>query len=316
METMKFVQFQAEFFRLYSEKDYAGALALMDAHFERFKEQQTIMTNWRVCAAALNGDSDLALRYLQSALDGGFWFAPAALHGDPDLASLQGNPEYERMAGVCVERQEQALKMANPKLEVYSPQAKSASYPLILAMHPWGATAEAYARHYQFLTEKGWLVASAQSSQIAGNGLYVWDDADRGAAEVIAHFDDLKKQYPIDPQRVILSGFSQGAGLSVTLSVSRQISASGFIALGPYVEDIDSLAAALPAGPISGLRGYLLIGEHEPDHDMFEKIEALLKDHAVPYRRKNLEGLGHEIPDNFEELLENAIEFLAQQETE
>jgi predicted esterase len=315
MEKMSFARFQTEFFRMYSAKEYKSALAFMQQYGPQLRDHETVLANWRICAAALDGNPELALRYFQEALDDGFWFAPEAFHGDPDLASLQGNPEFERMVAVVSERQAKATRDVRPELLTFLPEQKSDTYPLMLAMHPWGSTARAFGEHYEFLASQGWLVAVAQSSQIAGRDLYCWDDFAQGKAEVIAHFEALKQQYPIDPQRILLSGFSQGGGLALGLAVSREIPAAGFIALGPFIPEWDDFVAALPAGPIESLRGYLLTGEQEQHPVAFEKMEQLLQERQVPYQRETLLGYGHEIPAGFDTLLEKAIQFVVAKET-
>ena len=116
--------------------------------------------------------------------------------------------------------------------------------------------------------------------------------------------------YPLDPQRVVLGGFSQGAGLAFWLSVSQEVPAAGFISIGPYLQNLAEMAPQLPAGEIHGVRGYIISGGKEQDDGMFAQVEALLKEHAVPYQWHIYPEQAHQMPDDFDQRLQIDLDFI------
>ena len=66
--------------------------------------------------------------------------------------------------------------------------------------------------------ENGWLVAFAQSSQVAGHGIFAWTDNELGVVELKAHYEHLKER-GIHKDRVIVSGFSRGGRIAIYAAV-------------------------------------------------------------------------------------------------
>ena len=227
-----------------------------------------------------------ALSTLQHALDLGYWYPPTTLHGDPDLASLQGDPEFERIVALCAGRFDQAAKTARPERIVLTPPPDTPTpYPVLLVFHGRNAAAAASQPYWESLAERGWLVALLQSSQVVGIGTYAWDDRQRSIEEARQHFDELSSSYPVHWQRLVLGGFSQGAGLAIWLALNKLLPAAGFIAVAPYLRGVEELIERPQATPFSRLRGYLLTGDLDQHQEMFAQVEQALHTHQVSYQR-------------------------------
>ncbi|MEW5870426.1 MAG: hypothetical protein AB1894_14215 [Chloroflexota bacterium] len=318
MTDLTYAQFLNEMMRLYGSGDYAAALALVEQHGDDYPEQEVGVAIIRVCLLNVNGHSEAALQALQVALDKGYWYPLEALRGDPDLESLQGNPAYERMVAECEARHAKARLEGKPELVVYPPAGADAvgadairPYPLLLAFHWRGGNASSFAPYWQGLAEQGWLVAVAQSSQVSEFDAYCWDDLETAESEAQAHLATLQAQYPLDPQRVILGGMSQGGGLAIWLACSRKLAASGFIGVAPFMRWMDEVGPQLPQGRIPGVRGCLITGGQDHDEGMFERIEGLLQAHEIPYQRQNYPDLAHAFPPDFEQRLPEMLAFIA-----
>lgn len=313
MTDLTYAQFINEMLRLYGSGDYAASLALVEQHGDDYPEQDAGVAIIRVCLLNVNGKSQAALQTLQAALDKGYWYSLEALRGDPDLASLQGSPEFERMVAECEARHAQARLEAKPELVVYPPTGADGvrPYPLLLAFHWRGGNASGFAPYWQGLAGQGWLVAVAQSSQVSGANAYCWDDLEVAVGEAQAHLAALQTQYPLDPQRVVLAGMSQGGGLAVWLACSRKLEATGFIGVAPFMRWMDEVEPQLPPGRIPGVRGCLVTGGQDHDEGMFERIEGLLQAHEIPYQRQNYSDLGHAFPPDFAQRLPEMLAFIA-----
>jgi predicted esterase len=236
---------------------------------------------------------------------------PAALRRDPDLAPLQGNPEYDRLVAVCETRQQEAQRTARPERLVFTPKTDSAGpFPLLISFHGWGQNAELDAPHWRGLADQGWLVAVTRSSLQAADGLFAWDNLERAVDEAKGHYTALCGDFPVDTGRVVLGGFSQGGGLAVWLAISQTIPVCGVIGVGPYLDKIDTLAPALPQKPVPNVRFYVISGAEENDEGMFAKIGALCAEKEIPFQHEIVPEIGHEYPPAFEKFLERAIKFI------
>lgn len=303
-------QFRSEVHRLYQSGDYTSALERLDRSAQDFPDQAPLIHYIRVCLLALTGQAPAALAALKHSLDQGYWYPPATLHGDPDLANLQSDPEFKHLAATCARRFNRAAKSARPERIVLTPPSDTpAPYPVLLVFHGRNAGAASSQPFWESLAERGWLVALLQSSQVVGIGTYAWDDRQRSIDEARQHFEELSSSYPVHWQRLVLGGFSQGAGLAIWLALNKLLPAAGFIAVAPYLRGVDDPIEPPPAAS-DRLRGYLLTGDLDEHQEMFAQIEQLLHAQRVSYRRETRPDLDHDFPTDFEQSLDQALQFI------
>ena len=307
-----FSDMTGQFFELYGRQAYAEALALVQGSLPAFPEHRTELITWEICMQSCLGCSAEAIQALTDALQTStYWWSPEALHYDADLAPLQGNPEYERLVGVCKDRQRKARRNSRGRRRVFAPSPLGAKKrPLLIAFHGWGANAELEAPHWQGLAERGWLVAVPRSSQPMADGMYVWDDLERTVSDAKAHYEALGRDFPIDTRRVVLAGFSQGGGRALWLALTRAIPAQGLIGVGPYLDEFDTLVPTLSPPRASKPHVYLVTGEHEDDEGMFAQFEGLCKERQLPFHQEIVPGIGHEYPPDFDPILQRALAFI------
>ena len=154
----------------------------------------------------------------------------------------------------------------------------------------------------------GWVLAMPQSSQLGSPNTFIWDDAARAQEEIAAHYENLRERYPMDPQRVILAGFSQGAGLAIRICLRGLIPARGFLAVVPgriATEDLDEAIRSA-----RGKRGYLVVGDRDPRYETSAQIHALLNRNGIPCEMEDHPEMGHEFPRNFDQSILSAMRFL------
>lgn len=311
MPSLSFAEFRSAVFQQYFAGRYAEALDLIDQHAGEFPDQLGMTLNWKACFQALTGQTDQALNTLQQAVDQGIWYEPEQLRSDSDLASLQDNPYFDRIVAYCAEQYNQAKLASKPGLRVIPPVAGTpAPYPMVLAIHGRGSNAAEAAEYWQELAEKGWLVALPQSSQPVQINGFGWDDMDLAESELAAHLERLRADHTVDPDRIVLGGFSQGGGMSVYLTVTAKLRTRGFIAVAPYLRSADFLMDADLPGLPQPARGWLITGGLDQGGGLFQRIETLLQNHNIPYQRRNYPELGHEFPPDFASVCEEAIQFI------
>jgi predicted esterase len=310
-----FSELSGKFFELYGQASYADALALVQASQASFPDHRTEMITWEVCMQSRLGCPGEAIQTLSDAIHNStYWWNSSALRNDPDLAPLQGNPEYDRLVAICDDRARAAKRDSRPERLVFAPPVvEGERYPLLISFHGWGQNARMDAPHWQALAGRGWLVAITGSSQMIADGMRVWDDHDRAVSEALSHYEVLCREYPVDPERIVLAGFSQGGGLALWLAVSQTIPGRGFIGVGPYLDDFDTLMPAITPHS-SALRIQLVTGAEEKDEGMFAQIEELCVQRNIPFQQEIVPALGHDYPANFKPMLQRAFTFIFENE--
>jgi len=318
MNDLTFSDLQTQLMQLYQNGEYAQALDLVTREASRFPTEALRIDYWRICMTSLLGETALALQLLEEALAAGFWYAEAQLREDPDLKPLQGLPQFEQVVAVCRQRQAEAQAQAAPALITLPPesgcQARLQPCPLLLALHGNNRTAEYFVGSWRLAVSEGWLLALPQSSQVRGPDGYVWNDRDWAVREIQEHYAALCGQYAVDPERVVVAGFSMGGELAIWLALSGTIEARGFIAVGPggpYMNEPDKWVPLIEASQGRGLRGYLVVGELDVFcYEGTLALAELFKSRDVPCQLEVHPNLGHDFPPDFWQTLPRALEFV------
>jgi len=300
------------FYTLCSAGEYAAAYQLATREAGRFPTwAQSNIYNWRFCTACLMGDPALALRLIAEALEAGYWYGEADLREDPDLATLQGMPEFERLITLAGQRRDAALAQAKPELKILVPANGAAPYPLLLALHGNNSNIADSERYWRSAAEHGWLVALPQSSQPMGTQTYGWNDGAWAVREITQHVATLREQYPIDPARVVVAGFSMGGGLAAWLVLSSTLPACGVIGVGPFLANVESVLPLLEAPRERPLRAYLIASQRDQYcYGVAQKLAELLPPHGIACEVELHPDLGHDFPPEFERSLLKGLDFI------
>jgi predicted esterase len=320
MNDLTFADLERQLYQLYQNSKYAQALDLATREASRFPTEAWLVAYWRICLASLVGEMALALQLLEEALAAGLWYAEAQLREDPDLQPLQGLPEFEQLVEVCRKRQAEAQAQAAPALITLQPedqcQARLQPCPLLLALHGNYRTAEDSVGFWRSAVSNGWLLALPQSCQVGGPDGYIWNDQDWAVREIQEHVATLCEQYAVDPDRVVVAGFSRGGGLAIWLALSGTIEARGFMAVGPggpYMREPDKWVPLIEVSQGRGLRGYMVVGEQDIFcYESTQALAAMLRSRDIPCELEVHPNLGHDFPSEFQQSLTRALEFILQ----
>jgi predicted esterase len=230
------------------------------------------------------------------------------LRADPDLKSLQELREFEEIVAVCRERHAAAQATSEPELLILQPDGGAPPYPILLALHGAGENAKDFAVHWQAATASGWLVGVPQSSQMFSPTRFTWRDLKIATQEILSHYDTMLKRHTADAHRTVLAGFSQGGRTAIWLTLSGILPARGFL----------GIACALPDEEIRKLlrdrepkhRGYLIVGTKDYVYEQTRVMADLLGSYSMPIEVETIEGLAHEIPEDFGGRLIHALAVL------
>lgn len=303
---------EQQFHDLVQSGNYAEALDLITREAHVFSDHaQKVVYYWRMSMACRLNQKDLALHLLREAIEAGHWYA--GLETDPDFQLLYSEPEFETLAKLGMEHRAQAMANAVPVVKTLKPDPKFSPYPLLLALHGSNANVDIQVKHWISAVQHGWLVALPQSSQVYAPGTYTWNDWEWAQQEVCERYAALQKEYPVNPQRVVFAGFSQGGGLALWLVLSGAIQAQGLILVGPFLDDITQIVPFLERHAPSGLRVYLVAGQRDRYcHGIAQQLAALLPRYGIVCKLDDYPDLEHSFPLDFEQKLPEALNFVSQ----
>ncbi len=309
MSTLSFDDLQAQIGQYFQSGQYVEALALATQEADRFPDQTLQLYYWRTCAASRLGQTQTALQLFEEILAAGLWFGESLLRHSPSYQSLQGLPEFERLVDAFRERStEHRPDPVTEPPDGATPQP----WPTLLALQQNSGTAQDAVDFWRPVVSKGWLLTLPQSSQARWAGSYMWDDQDIARRDVQNHFAAVRKQHPIDPDRVIVAGHSLGGQVAIRLVLSGAVKARGFIAVGPWLPELGEFRPLIEARRGSALRGYILFGKKDDSipHDSIYLLAEMLKSHDIACQVEAHPEAGHEFPPDFEHRLSKALDFV------
>jgi dienelactone hydrolase len=316
METATYDQMYNQAIAHFQAGEYGAALDLLTEQGGRFPDERTSIDYLRSCAAVRVGQTALALEILQRFLSDGVWFSEQVLRTSPSYAPLQGTAAFELL--VKGHGQLRGETAGESDLLITPPVEGTATpYPLLLALHGNGSSPDNEREDWGTAAEEGWLVAAPQSAQMlwAGADSSVWTDHETAAREIQAHYDQVSRENPLDPTRLVLAGFSMGGEIALWLALRGEFTARGFVLVGPGGGDIDNPEAWRPliesAAP-RNLRGVIFLGEADNaiPHDHIQTISDLLNEGGIPCRLVRMPDIRHEFPADFGERLAEALRWV------
>lgn len=308
MKQMTFRELTENVTSLYTERKYADALQLLEQNADRFPVQAARTTFWKMCLLSLTGRSEEVISVFQKGLDSDLWWAGNQFQ-DSDLDAVRDLPEFKRLVAVSQEKYEEARTHIKRDQAVLVPEAPaSGRYPLLIALHGRNGNKDAHLEFWEAARQRGWLVVSPQSTQPLFDGAYCWDDAALGIADVLFSYEQISQQYQIDPQQILIAGFSQGSGMAMYTTLSGKLEPRGFIGVASFWDKPDSLVPQTDHAKT--VRGYLVIGEKDHTLENAKEVKKVLKEHGIQFAEELHPDLGHEFPADFGSSFDKAIDFI------
>ena len=305
MNQLSFDELTDKMVSLYQEGKYANALEIVEQNAGRFPEQSARTTFWRMCLLSLCNRPQNAIAVFQQGLDSSLWWHEE-LFSDPDLNAVRELPEFKRLMAVSQERYEEEQAQIERDYIVLHPEPPASGlYPLLITLHGRNGNKEADLGRWELARQRGWLVLSAQSTQPVFRGAYHWDNPERGLADLRFYHDQVSQQHQIDPQRILIAGFSQGSGMAMYAALTRSLPVRGFIGIGTWWADANQL-------DIQGnqVRGYFITGEKDHTLERAREIQEVLRKNNVEFAEEVHAELGHEFSSDFGASFDKAVNFI------
>lgn len=310
MNTMTYTQLLNETIARYDRDGSLAAYHFITEHADEVTGNRTQIYNFRYALAAASGLKDEALQLLREAvIDHGYWYSFNYLMADEDLESIRDNNEFKELAEICKKREEEAKATAKPELKVLHASEDKTDNPLLIALHGDQESAALTEAYWESVVSKGIGLALPQSSQIQFSDAFEWENLDTGTDELVDHYGNLIKEF--DKNNVIIGGFSAGCRVALNAMLEKNLPVKGFIFVAPWLPEVDEWEELLHSIEGKDLKGYIICGEQ--DEDCFENAKRfgeLLIQKNIKHKIKIVKDLDHEYPENFEEMLTEAIDYV------
>ncbi|WP_243521749.1 alpha/beta hydrolase [Bacillus pseudomycoides] len=267
--------------------------------------------NFKYALASASGLEKEALHIMKEAIiENKFWYGYEYLMTDDDLKPLHKHEEFHRMVQLCKEREEVAKNSEQVHLKVIQEDGNMYNN-LFIALHGDQENIKIAEPYWQSALSQDYLLALPQSSQIQFSEGYVWDNVEKGSRELKEHYESIIANNHSEPGHTIIGGFSAGARVALHAILTENIEVKGFIFVAPWLPEVEEWENSLNILRDKGIKGYIVCGNQ--DEDCFEctqKFVALLKKKNIEHKYKVIENLKHDYPENFEEILQEAVKYI------
>ncbi|RWZ60627.1 DUF3089 domain-containing protein [Halobacillus fulvus] len=308
-----FITTQKQAISLVQNEQYEESLSLLESAKAKFPDRLDRIGHWKAGIFMLEGKEKEALSELNEVLDQKLWWNPAILMNDEELKPLQDSQEFTEIIKRCTERYEKEKEGMDSILQVKgNPQADTA----ICSLHWKGSNAKDYALQWSdpdILSK--YLLGFVQSSQLFSFNSYTWDEWDIAEKDVTRHFHEFNKSYNLEKKEIILSGSSQGGKVAVELLLkNNHLGCKGFLALVPSFTGTDDMKKILEDNIHKNVRGCVITGDQDPFYEQTVHVVNLLKERGVPCKLIVNKGMGHELPNDLSDQLNEAVDFIVNKE--
>lgn len=254
--------------------------------------------NFLYCLAATSDKKEEALRWLEEAIIlKELWYRPEVFE-DEDLNSLRDDIRFKTCSKISEERYLKAHKISKTQCTWINKRSNG----LILVLHGNQQNNDISKVTWQFLDGEKCQVEYLQSEEIDSYNLFRWEDDGTGPIQLKETIDSIEwNSY----EHKILCGFSAGCNVILRGIRDKDIRCNKIILQSPWIpivkNNVNSLIQALKKNDIEVL---IICGNDDEDCLKQCKIfESKLIEEELDVNTLYIEDLGHDYPENFNEIV-------------
>jgi len=254
------------------------------------------------CTLSRAGSGEEAVAALARSAELGFAFT-ATLLRDEDLDAIRGLPGFAVALARVRANNAAELEQAKPRLAAaplltFVPEPgkavrpEGAPQPVIVALHGYGGTPEPLVEIYRSSASRlGAVLIVPRGQEAVGRG-FGWGVVEQAEYLVEQAIARTAAERPIG--RIVLTGFSQGAGVALTMAARHPERYSGVVAVAGWFEE---RLAQLPERVGPGFPSFFFMnGERDEAVANNRRAVRLLERAGARARVRIYPGLGHEFP--------------------
>jgi phospholipase/carboxylesterase len=250
---------------------------------------------------ALTRQNDEAISWLRRSAELGF-ASHRLVTFDDDLANIRDRAEFAEAAARIAESYEKAIaafkeEAPAPDPVVVLPAKYDPGEPaaLVVALHGYGGTAPEMADVWREAAAEfdAIVIAPRAIRKVKGAG-YSWGRVDEAEFLVLRAVAHVESRHQIDPKRIVLSGFSQGAVMSFAIGLRNPERFRGVIPVcggwhPVYLKETDPSRTRLP-------RFFLMAGDRDGGTAQMRRAAADLEEFGATVKLVVYENMGHHFP--------------------
>ncbi len=303
----------AQFREAYRAKQYPKAIEL-GLQLVKSDPKSFVYPYNLACVYCLSGDSKRGLEWLKKAADLGFDDVDL-FRTDPDLASIRGQAGYAEAQKVVEGNANKSggefmakAKVSEPLVILPSKHDPTRPATMIVALHPFGGTAELFADQWRDVAEEvGAILVLPRAVRPQGTG-FAWGNVGESDVILTAALEKVKQKHKIDEKRVVLTGFSQGGQMAFNLGIRHPLQFAGVI---PVCGFYDPSYAPIPLIATTSLpKFYIMVGATDQGVESNRKAAADFASASIKTELRVYPGVGHAFPPNRKEELLAALKFV------
>ena len=295
------------------------ALALIEAAAPNLQGREFEVSDLTAQILCEAGRTDEALAVWEEGVEAGFFYFIIPRSSIYD--GVRRDDRFRRLVARNNRLRDIARSESKPEYRVIKPASYSArdAYPLLMIIHGGNQSiVKAMDRWDPAVIGDDMIIAYVQSSMPADTKSYRWDlggvdiySLPTAQDEVLGLYREIVRDYAVDTEQVMLAGFSQGGNLALFMAAEGTIPAKGFIAGCPATRTPVPPETALIAAA-RGLRGTIFVGSNDWTAESAQTTVSNFEESGVQVNHLVMEDKGHEFPDDFDDVLREAIEQILQ----
>lgn len=190
--------------------------------------------------------------------------------------------------------------------KILPPRLKSPGKPpCLILIHGLGANEDDLLGLSEYLDERLFIISVRAPFDFTFSGGYSWYDIlELGRPEpkmfaesyskLLTFIDDVRKNYPVDPAKIFLCGFSMGTMMSYAVALTRPAEIAGVIANSGYIPEETDLKFDWPG--VKGKPFFVAHGTYDPTIPVMfsRRAKALLQEARASVWYKEYD-MGHQI---------------------
>jgi predicted esterase len=291
----------------YQNKDYRNSARDYVASL-KFNPQYAVAAFNAACNYSLLNEKKEALKWLEQAVDWGFY----DFEKDSDLENIRKTGQYKKLqASARKLAVELAQKTSQPVYGQPRDFDSTRTYGLLVALHGYGSDPNNIALALAGAPQRlGYIVVAPYGPRYLGHGGFGWGTWEQTEQKVLEAIKQAQAKYKIDPAKMILTGFSQGATHTYYVGTKNAAMFRGIIPIsGRYNSEVDQF---LPRSRENGLRIFVMFGGAEPEAMIKSNLDALRSFvmSGITASMSIYARLGHALPPNQDAELERAIKWV------
>ena len=294
---------------LYIEGKYSEALNLLKYEEKRInKGIFSQIDSFKACIACKAGMPDEGMDILKNAIfNKGFWYSQGFLLEDDDLELIRDSEDFKKILDKCSEREKRERNEITFTSKELLPNNKDFK-GWIIALHGNQENIDLTEYYWKDCMKKNYALSLFQSDDIEFSDAYSWNNYSKASKELQKHIDLLEGKYKVLKNKLILGGFSAGAGVVLETILNKYVLPNKCILVAPWIPDIEKIKKRLNTFKEHNIEINIIIGTKDDDcNDCTEELINVLYKERIAYNLTLIDGLKHDYPLNFEEILSNML---------